>query len=45
MEPDLLAPVITAITNLQSDVRTIGGAMFVVTLVIVAFSMFRRTAR
>lgn len=34
-----------AIAALKTDVITIGGAMFIVTLAIVAFAMFRRTAR
>jgi hypothetical protein len=39
------AEVLTAITALKTDVQTIGGAMFVVVLVVVAFAYFRRSAR
>lgn len=35
----------TAIAALKTDVGTIGGAMFLVTLVVVAFAYFRRSAR
>lgn len=34
-----------AIESLKTDVGTIGGAMFLVTLVVVAFAYFRRSAR
>lgn len=40
-----LTPVIAAIESLETDVVTIGSAMFVVVLVVVAFSYFRRAAR
>ena len=33
------------ITALKADITTIGGAMFLVTLVVVAFAYFRRSAR
>jgi len=39
------ADVLTAIDALKTDVQTIGGAMFVVVLVVVAFAYFRRSAR
>lgn len=39
------ADVLTAINALKTDVQTIGGAMFVVVLVVVAFAYFRRSAR
>jgi len=39
------ADVLTAITALKTDVQTIGGAMFVVVLVVVAFAYFRRSAK
>lgn len=35
----------TAIAALKVDVGTIGGAMFLVTLVVVAFAYFRRSAK
>lgn len=34
-----------AIATLKTDIGTIGGAMFLVTLVVVAFAYFRRSAR
>ncbi|NMY53444.1 major capsid protein [Pseudomonas sp. WS 5011] len=34
-----------AISALKTDIGTIGGAMFLVTLVVVAFAYFRRSAR
>lgn len=40
-----IAPVTAAIASLNTDVVTIGSAMFLITLAIVAFAMFRRSAR
>lgn len=40
-----LTAVTAAIDALGDDVTTIGSAMFVVVLVVVAFSYFRRAAR
>jgi|AZIJ01.1.fsa_nt_gi hypothetical protein len=34
-----------AIAALKTDVTTIGGAMFLVVLVVVAFAYFKRSAR
>ena len=45
MDAAQLTTVTTAINALKGDVSTIGGAMFVVTLVVVAFAYFRRSAR
>jgi len=47
METGSLMPaaVMTAIEALRTDVQTVGGAMFMVVLVVVAFAYFRRSAR
>lgn len=45
MDAANMTAVEAAIDALKVDVGTIGGAMFLVTLVIVAFAMFRRSAR
>lgn len=45
MPTETMTAVEGAITALKADVGTIGSAMFLVTLVIVAFAMFRRSAR
>lgn len=45
MDAANMTAVEAAIAALKIDVGTIGGAMFLVTLVIVAFAMFRRSAR
>lgn len=45
MPAETMTLVEAAIATLKTDIGTIGGAMFLVTLVIVAFAMFRRSAR
>jgi hypothetical protein len=45
MPTETMTLVEAAIATLKTDIGTIGGAMFLVTLVIVAFAMFRRSAR
>lgn len=45
MPAETMTLVEAAIATLKTDIGTIGGSMFLVTLVIVAFAMFRRSAR
>lgn len=45
MDSFLPAEVAQWMANLQADVQTIGSGMFLVALVILAFVMFRRTAK